>query len=695
MAYTEDELFAKLERADAAGDAEAAKVIADEIRKVRGSAAPAKAAPARNEWGRAAALAGRNALEGAASTIGFATDPAVVLWNKLTGRQDMSAHAATADALDTLGFPKAENGTERVVGAIERGMAGGAGLVGLARGGAAAAVSPVMRGAFTTAAAGPGQQIIGQGMGMGAGQAAQEAGAGPGGQVAASLFGGLLAPLSVTGGAMTLRGAMRGGETGRNAMRDPLTGKGTIADFRSVGAEPTVGQATGNRRTQGMESLLSASPTSSGVLARAAENQADDIGAGLRNRADALFPNASAERAGRAVEKGVDSFTLGVKATRERLYTEADRHIPPTTAVPLARTQAVLAELSTPNPGAPASTGLLINPKISSPVGHMSKGGIAENIASDLAAARAAGVGGLPYSAVKDIRSRIGQELSDFSLTTDKPTAEYKRLYAALSQDMEEAARAQGPAAMKAAQRANQYYKASADRLDLLERVVDKAGGPEKVYAAVMSGTQDGGTTLRAVMQSLPQDGQRALTAAVIKRMGLATKGNQDAAGDVFSAQTFLTNWNGVSREAKRALFDRHGPRFVADMDKLARVAESIRTGSKVYANPSGTANRGAALTYGASLAGALITGNVGTFGALAGGGLAANGMARWMTNPRFVEWLAKSTELPVGALPQQALMLKGIAMRDDDKELAAFADSLLQQRNNQPDNASQEAAAY
>lgn len=33
--YTEDQLFAKLERADAAGDAEAAKVIADEIRRIR------------------------------------------------------------------------------------------------------------------------------------------------------------------------------------------------------------------------------------------------------------------------------------------------------------------------------------------------------------------------------------------------------------------------------------------------------------------------------------------------------------------------------------------------------------------------------------------------------------------------------------------------------------------------------------
>jgi hypothetical protein len=33
--YTEDQLFAKLERADAAGDAEAATAIANEIRRIR------------------------------------------------------------------------------------------------------------------------------------------------------------------------------------------------------------------------------------------------------------------------------------------------------------------------------------------------------------------------------------------------------------------------------------------------------------------------------------------------------------------------------------------------------------------------------------------------------------------------------------------------------------------------------------
>jgi len=194
-----------------------------------------------------------------------------------------------------------------------------------------------------------------------------------------------------------------------------------------------------------------------------------------------------------------------------------------------------------------------------------------------------------------------------------------------------------------------------------------------------MSGTKDGATTLRAVMRSLPEDGQKAVSAAVIKRMGLASPGAQNAAGDAFSPNTFLTNWGSLSPEARRTLFGRYGAGFSEDMDKIARVAERIKEGSEVFRNPSGTANRGAALAYGASLATAIMSGSPLLVGGIVSGGGVSNLAARLMTNPRWVKWLARSTDLPVGALPAQLNVLKRISAENDDPDIAEAAELLSQ----------------
>lgn len=331
----------------------------------------------------------------------------------------------------------------------------------------------------------------------------------------------------------------------------------------------------------------------------------------------------------------------------------------------MTNTVRALTDLTTPAAGAAATTGRMVNPRMA-------------QMMQDLAADLQAGGGQIPYESLRRIRTNVGEQMNDFSMTQDTPSRQLSALYGALSRDMEQVAQSIGPDAVQAARRANNYTRMSAARLEEVQRVVDKNGGPEAVFNAAMQGTRDGGTTLRKVMQSLPREGQRDVTSAVIRRMGMATPGAQDAAGEVFSAQTFLTNWNRVSPEAKRALFDRHGPQFSADMDRIARVASNIRDGSKVFANPAGTANRAAAYGYAGSLAVSLL--NPVAFAGVAGAGVSANFAARAMTNPRFVSWLARSTQAPAGSVPQAALALKGIAKSEDDDEMFRFAEALEQQ---------------
>lgn len=619
-------------------------------------------------------IGGRQVLQGAAGLYGALGGDAInqyildpldrVLFNdgqqpqqrSVLGTGGRSYRQVASDFADELGMRAPQTGTERVLSDVGEALTGTGLTLGI--GGALNALRPAAAsvtdrvGRFLTAQ--PGLQAVSTATGSGAAGVTREQGGSQGQQLAAGLVGGLSPGVAGAATGATVRGIVRG--------RDGSQMQRTIEDFAALGATPSVGQASGNRLLQGAENLLAGGPTSAGVMNRFAERQADSIGQGLQRRADSLSRNASAERAGRAIERGVDTFAGNTNATKRALYWQADQYIPEQTPVQLQNTWREVVDLTTPTAGATATTSALIQPTILR---------LRENLAADLAA----GGGNIPYSALKRIRSDIGEAISNSSpLNPTSDIRELRRLYAALSRDMEAAAQAQGPEAVRSARRANNYTRAVADRLEQVRRVVDKNGGPERVFNAVMSGTRDGGTTLRAVMQSLPKEGQQALTAAVIRRMGLATPGAQDAAGDAFSAATFLTNWNRVSPEAKRALFDRHGPAFSRDMDRIARVADNIKQGSRVFANPSGTANRAAAMTYGAALVGSMFTG--GTAGIVASG-VGANLLARWLTNPNVVRRLAQTTQAPVGALPPLISSIRAEAQEKDDPDLLELAAEL------------------
>jgi hypothetical protein len=245
--------------------------------------------------------------------------------------------------------------------------------------------------------------------------------------------------------------------------------------------------------------------------------------------------------------------------------------------------------------------------------------------------------------------------LTGSELVTDIPRAQVKRLYGGLTADMQGAAQEAGPDAVQAFNRASNYYQAGMKRMDVLSDVLDKNGGPEQVFNGAMAGTKDGATRLRAVMQSLQPEQQQVVASTVFKRMGQATAGNQNAAGDIFSPETFLTNYNRMSPEAKSALFDRF-PDLRDQADNMADVAQNLREGSRVFKNASGTAageNQthtlrdvlvGTLMGGGGAGAGAEGYHHFGTPGlALAGTAAAvpavAYGAARAITSPSVVNW--------------------------------------------------------
>ena len=451
----------------------------------------------------------------------------------------------------------------------------------------------------------------------------------------------LIGALSPTGarlaGGALVRGAMRGG--GRQATQQ------TLETFQRAGTTPTVGQATGRRWIQGLENI-SAKVFGGGKLAKKATQINDDLGKQVDTVVSRLAAGAEPETAGRGIKLGIQNFVRGFRHRSGQIYDKLDEFIPQESPVPLANTQKTLAEMTTPIQGAEEITSILSNPKIVQIAGAVKDKGV------------------VPYTALKQLRSFVGRKLGSTDLVSDIPRAELKRLYGALTQDMQAAAQLSGPRAVKTLERANRYTRAGHQRIDdFLQSIANKAT-PEEMYTAATRGTKEGATRVRTVMRSLNNQQRKTVAATMIKRMGRATPGQQSDIGEAFSFNTFLTNWNKLHPGAKRAMFDSiKGLR--RDMDAIAATSSNLREAAKVSQNLSGTAGAFTNTMLQVSPVAALFKPFLLP---VAAGAVGVNAsIAHLMTNPKFVGWLARSTTIPPAQVPGHLARLTRIAQNADE----------------------------
>lgn len=618
-----------------------------------------QSAPAQPDGGmlRDIALGGRAVGQGVFNTLAAVPDALIGLGN--VGINAANTHLGTHipqqqtfggglnDVLNQAGAPNPETPNEQTGTAITQGVAGA--LTG------AGALSPANPQPLLNAVSGA--------TGAGAGELARRNDAGPTGQAVAIMAGALVPGMATAGVPALVKTMMRGGEQGRISTQE------AINDFAGAGVTPRADQVTGSRTQQAIASVLSKTPGGMGPMARSGDRQAAQMQAALEDRAAQLSSASSAEQAGRSIESGINgsdptSFVNRFKATAKTLYDDLDNYIPQDAPVGTAKTQAMLSKLTAPISGAKSTSALLTNPKLAA---------IAEAMNADLAS----GTGTIPYAAMKQLRSKVGDLQAGNELISGAPKAQLKQLYGAMSADIGEAAAQSGPDAVRALNRANLYYGAGQDRLKAIDAVVNANGGAENIYKAAMSGTKEGATRLRAVMQSLPEDAQKDLSATVIRRLGNAIPSAQNAAGDQFSVGTFLTNWNTISDEAKSTLFNRYGSSFSQNMDRIARVAERLKQSNQVLANPSGTAQVVGWGTAAGSFLTLLGGGHLLPAAGVAGTVGLGNATARLMTNPNFVQWLGTASKLPKSMAPMLVGVLAQKAQSLKDPDLAQAAQAL------------------
>lgn len=396
-----------------------------------------------------------------------------------------------------------------------------------------------------------------------------------------------------------------------------------MREFEAAGIDPSLGQATKLSFIQGLENLAAKFPGGAGVMRRFVDAQQRSLGRGTS-------VGGSAEQAGRAIEKGAMNYVDRSLAKWKELDEAVSSKIGGTwfQLVP-ENTLKALDDLAAPLTGAPGATARLAAER-KQLVGLL----------ADIEPGKR-----IPWETLRKIRSRIG-EMTTEALVSGRPQGEIKKLYGALSQDLKNAA--YGSGMRREFDRANRYYALRQERIeDILQRVVGKEGSmPEDVFKRFMPKDPQAAGKVRAVMRSLNPEERKVVTKAVVERLGKAAPGKQDEFGEVFSSETFLTNWNKLSPGARMQLFSDSETRKA--MNAIAHAAANIRESAKLYANPSGTAGSFAAYSiYTSPLAAGslLLAGQPGAaLGVALGAGgtaLAANLGSRMLTNPKLVKWLA------------------------------------------------------
>jgi len=461
------------------------------------------------------------------------------------------------------------------------------------------------------------------------------------------------------------RAAVVGGAKGRTQLQQ------RVQDLRSAGIErPTLGLATGNKLIGGVENLLQSTPGAVGTMSKAREAAVRGLNNKTIEAADLAAPTRGSLEAGQAIQSGIRDFRDSFKSKQGALYDRLDQFIDPSAPVDVTNTKGVLATLNADIPGAPALSNQFKNARIQS---------IESAFKSDTSGAPASvmvyqpkpvGSGGLwnspttpapvvvhvpespsrnqlPFEAVKKTRTLVGNEIADTNIASSVPRSKWSPLYGALSQDMDAAATAAGPEAAQVYGRANAFSRSGMARLDRVQPFVNP-DAPEQAFGLASRALGDNTSTFQALKKTLPEGARGTMAATVIDRLGKATPGQQNAAGDAWSPETFLTNWNRMSPQGRRELFSgfKNSEQVARDVEAVAKSTSMMRESSKMWANPSGTgANLAARLAIGAAPLSFFVN-PLAPVG-LGAGMLAAKGLAKATNAPSSIEFFSNKGGQP------------------------------------------------
>ena len=439
--------------------------------------------------------------------------------------------------------------------------------------------------------------------------------------------------------------------------------------IRSGVTAPTLGQVTQNPLVNMMETFFRNMPMSAKVMHENASQTLADISKRMQELSSMVGGAKTPEEAGRKLMTSMQAARKTYEEQRDNLYGAVGNLIDKKFSGSAPATQEFVNELvllkNNPLTAGPVDDALIQAQKVLSAVDN----------------------GQLTYDALKSFRTDIGRivrqaETKNYGALSPSET-KLKALYGKLSSDLDSlveqaavrqmdlfddpaAAKEAGKAITEAYKKANSFVlqneKKNLGAIDFIDKVLKK-GEFDSVDALkeVMRNANMSGERIRKLKEKLAPEEFDELSGYVLGNLGMprsavaegmelgesiAKEGAEYVAERGFSPQTFMTNWNNLSKESKELLFGgTQHKELVPALDDLMFTINRVKSAADQMANPSGTAKAANAIAFFTSTPALMYGGgDTGFAYGLMALGVPAGG-SRLFTSPDVVKWLSTAVE--------------------------------------------------
>lgn len=429
-----------------------------------------------------------------------------------------------------------------------------------------------------------------------------------------------------------------------------------VKTFQELGIEPTLADVS---NSAGIQNFIKDVPLAGKPITEALQKQVNDISGQIQNVSKSQ--GGTYGQAGKEIIKGAENIIEKSKLRDKQLYGKVDEFIPADSPVSMDNTFKALQDRKV------QITGAVSGGKVA---GYNK---FITDIQNNLSQGKQ-----VPYDSLTALRSEVGTALQG-KLEPQERSA-LNKIYSGLTEDIKtniqrsDLDKIGKQSALQAWEKANASHRLRTRFIqENIQPLLDK-GTPEEVYKYATSQARLGGTRVGQIMRSLNENQKEFIRGTLIHDLGLAQKGAQSAEANVFSPQKFMAEYSTLKKNGtEKAIFT---PDQVTAFNRLNKAVELTKNTEQVGQQRQ--------LMQAIGLTSISVsTGGAGLIPALGAAKISAN----LMTNPKFINWLATTSQSTPKELPKQLNRLSAITaanpeIREDVLEFIANFGNDNQQKN-------------